>query len=175
MESDIHIRSATIEDLLPYRELRLEALKNNPTAFGADYEESLNKPLSYWEGRVSANPDEQSMFVAEQNGQLIGMAGIFKNTSKKNNHTATIISVYVKPKWRGRHISEKLINTCIDWAFMHGVIVVKLAVTANNTSAIRSYERCGFKIYGTEPKAIRYEGVFYDEHLMAKEISFPEK
>ncbi len=36
--------------------------------------------------------------------------------------------------------------------------------------AIRSYARCGFTVYEIESKAIRYDGVTYDELLVAKAI-----
>ena len=39
MPDEIIIRHATSSDVDAFRELRLEALKNHPTAFGADYEE----------------------------------------------------------------------------------------------------------------------------------------
>ena len=51
-----------------------------------------------------------------------------------------------------------------------GVLIVKLGVSTTNTPAIRCYARCGFTIYGIEPKAVCYDGVFYDELLMAKAI-----
>jgi hypothetical protein len=48
---------------------------------------------------------------------------------------------------------------------------VKLAVVTTNTPAVRCYARCGFAVYGIEPQAICYDGVFYDELLMAKQFS----
>ena len=172
---EIIIRHTTPEDLPAFRELRLKALKDHPTAYGSDYEEALLKPLSYWGGRLAVIEKEQAMFLAEHNGQLIGMTGIFRNMTKKNHHSASIISVYIRPEWRGKHIAEALIRTCLDWAIKHEVVIVKLAVVTSNASAIRSYERCGFKLYGTDPKALYIDGVYYDEHLMALEILHPKK
>ncbi len=81
-----------------------------------------------------------------------------------------IWGVYVKPEWRGRHISESLVRSCLEWAREKGLAIVKLAVVTTNQPAIQCYERCGFTIYGTEPKAINYDGKYYDEYLMAIEI-----
>jgi len=39
-----------------------------------------------------------------------------------------------------------------------------------NTPAIRCYDRCGFSIFGVEPKAIFYNGVYYDEFLMSRPV-----
>ena len=170
LADEIIIRHATLADVNSFRELRLEALKNHPTAFGQDYTENLLQPQKYWEEKLTVKSEEQALFFAEQNGQLIGMTGIFRRLSKKSMHSASIWGVYVKPEWRGRHISEALAHSCLNWAKQQNVIVVKLGVLTNNFSAIRCYERCGFSTYGTEPKAISYDGVYYDEYLMAIEI-----
>jgi len=41
-----------------------------------------------------------------------------------------------------------------------------LGVAAVNRPAIKCYERCGFRTYGTEPRAVFYQGKYYDEYLM---------
>ena len=48
--------------------------------------------------------------------------------------------------------------------------MMKLAVVSTNAPAIRCYEHCGFATYGTDPRVIYYNGVFYDELLMIKPI-----
>lgn len=49
-------------------------------------------------------------------------------------------------------------------------MIVKLAIVTTNTPTIRCYVRCGFSVYGIEPRAIYYDGVFYHELLMVKEV-----
>ena len=170
LPNGINVRHATLADIDSYRALRLEALQNYPSAFGQDYDENLLRPKEYWEKVLTINSEEQALFIAEQNGQLIGMTGIFRSLSRKSFHNATIGGVYVKPEWRGYRISEALIRSCLDWAKQHGVAIVKLAVATNNLQAVSCYERCGFTTYGTEPKAILHDGMYYDEYLMAIEI-----
>jgi RimJ/RimL family protein N-acetyltransferase len=48
--------------------------------------------------------------------------------------------------------------------------LVKLAVVTTNASAIRCYIQCGFRVYGVEPQVIYYDGVYYDELLMSREV-----
>jgi RimJ/RimL family protein N-acetyltransferase len=168
---EIKIRHATLEDIASFRDLRLEALRNHPTAFGQDYNEIVLRPQTYWETTLTINSEEQALFFAEQNRQLIGMTGISRRMSKKSLHSAGIWGVYVKPEWRGYHISESLIQPCLGWAKQQNVVIVKLAVVTNNLSAIRCYERCGFIIYGKEPKALYHDGTYYDKYLMAIEIN----
>ena len=170
MSDETIIRHATSSDVDSFRELRLEALKNHPTAFGADYEESAARPNEHWQERLKIDKDQEALFFAEHDGQLAGMTGIFRGASRKSRHDSTIWGVYVRPQWHGRHISEALIRSCLGWAKEQGLVIVKLAVVTTNQPAIRCYERCGFTTYGTEPKAINYDCLYYDEYLMAIEV-----
>lgn len=163
----IIIREASPADARPYRELRLEALQDSPTAFTADYEMNLNQPTKYWEDRLTMDADESTLFLGEHKGKLISMTGIARGRSQKTKHSAWIWGVYVTAAWRGMRIAEELIGSCLAWAKARDIVIVKLGVTSTNQSAIRCYERCGFSNYGTEPRAIFYEGKYYDELLMA--------
>jgi len=170
LRGTIIIREATPADVTQYRELRLFALQDAPTAFSADYQTHLGRPMSFWEGRL--NFDEFGIiFFAEHAGNLTGMTGIRQRESPKTKHSADIFSVYVQPEWRGLHIAEALIDSCMQWAKARDVNILKLGVMATNISAVRCYERCGFKIYGTEPRDVFYEGKYYDLHLMYRDIS----
>jgi RimJ/RimL family protein N-acetyltransferase len=67
-------------------------------------------------------------------------------------------------------LADGLVAACVNWARTLGVRIVKLAVVTTNTAAIRCYARCGFRVYGVEPQALYYDGVFHDELLMARTI-----
>jgi RimJ/RimL family protein N-acetyltransferase len=162
----IEIREATPADAARYRELRLEALQTSPIAFSADYQQNLKQPHSYWLERLTMQPEEATIFFAEQEGSLIGTTGIMRNSSPKTRHSAWIWGVYVTSKWRGLRIADELIFSCFAWARARNIVIAKLGVAVVNSSAIRCYERCGFKIYGTEPRAVFVDGRYYDEHLM---------
>jgi ribosomal protein S18 acetylase RimI-like enzyme len=166
---NILIREANPKDAVRYRELRLEALLDSPTAFSADYQLNLNHPMSFWEGRLTSD-EYGSMFFAEQENTLVGMTGIRKGESPKTKHGAYVWGVYVRPAWRGLHIAEALIGVCANWARERDVVVLKLGVMANNESAIRCYKRSGFLVYGTEPRVLLYEGQYYDEFLMYRSL-----
>lgn len=166
-KGDIVIREASMADASQFRELRLSGLQDSPTAFSADYQVNFNYPMIFWEGRLRSD-ENGGIFFAEHDSQLIGMTGIRKGESPKTKHGAYIWGVYIRPEWRGLHIAEELIKTCIEWAQAREVEIVKLGVVTINVPAVRCYKRCGFEIYGTEPRGIFYEGKYYDEHLMFK-------
>jgi RimJ/RimL family protein N-acetyltransferase len=163
----ITLREASLADARQFRELRLFALKESPTAFSADYQVDASQSVSFWKGRLK--PDEYGIiFIAEHENHLIGMTGIRKGESPKTKHSAGIWGVYVRPEWRGAHIAEEMIDMCCEWAKLRGVQIVKLGVMTTNKSGIRLYERCGFTVYGTEPLTIYYDGHYYDSLLMSR-------
>lgn len=166
----IVIREANIADAPSFRELRLEALQNSPIAFSADYQKNFSHPAKYWEDLLSPHLEESTMLIGEHEGQIMAMTGVMRGGSPKTRHSAWIWGVYVTPDWRGLHIAGEIIHTCIDWAKSMNVVIAKLGVAAVNQPAIRCYERCGFKIYGTEPRAVLVDGKYYDEHLMFKSL-----
>lgn len=168
-KGSVTFRPASFEDAPKFRELRLFALKDTPTAFSADYYASLNAPKNYWEGRLKLG-EGSIMFFAEHEGALVGMIGVQRGDRPKTRHSAGVWGVYVLPEWRGFRLVASLIESCEIWAKSRKVEILKLAVVTVNQSAIRCYERCGFKTYGTDPRVICYEGNYYDEYLMAKEI-----
>jgi RimJ/RimL family protein N-acetyltransferase len=166
----IVIREANVADAASFRELRLEALQDSPVAFSADYQKNLNHPAKHWEELLSPHPDESAMFIGEFEGKLIAMTGVMRGNAPKTRHSAWIWGVYVTPVWRGLHIAEEIIRSCIEWAKARNVVLAKLGVAAVNQPAIRCYQRCGFIVYGTEPRAVFVDGKYYDEHLMAIDL-----
>jgi RimJ/RimL family protein N-acetyltransferase len=163
------LREANLADAAQFRDLRLNGLQDSPTAFSADYEVNFNHPISHWESRL--NFDEHGIiFFAEHDDKLIGMTGIRTGESPKTKHGAYVWGVYLRPEWRGLRIAETLIEMCADWARQRNVVILKLGVMSNNNSAIHCYQRCGFTVYGNEPRALFHEGQYYDEYLMSREI-----
>jgi RimJ/RimL family protein N-acetyltransferase len=162
----ITIRRAGPTDAAHFRDLRLYALQESPAAFGADYQRTLSHPPDYWEERLTMHADEAAIYFAEHDQQLIGMTGVARGGAPKIRHSATIWGVFVKPEWRGLRIAEELIQACLTWARERNIVAAKLGVNAANRPAIRCYERCGFRIIGTEPRAIFYEGRYHDFHTM---------
>jgi GNAT superfamily N-acetyltransferase len=168
----IAIRPAKADDADTLRDLRLEALRTQPVAFSADYALNLAKSPSYWIewARDRSDSPTDIVHVAVAGDGLMGMTGAHRGDSPKTRHSALIWGVYVRPEWRGLRVAEALIEACVDWAQARGCRVAKLNVVTTNAAAIRCYLRCGFRVYGVEPQAVCYEGVCYDDLLMARPI-----
>jgi ribosomal protein S18 acetylase RimI-like enzyme len=169
---EVHIRPTRESDAAAYRELRLAALRDHPEAFGADYESLVARSIEQWQERLreGAGGDHGITYVAVAQGQLLGMTALQRGDLPKLRHWAHIFGVYVRPEWRGLGIADALLEACAAYAGTLGLRLLKLGVVTTNASAIRLYQRCGFRVYGVEPEAIQHQGVYYDELLMARRI-----
>jgi RimJ/RimL family protein N-acetyltransferase len=169
----VAIRPIVESDAEAYRALRLNALRQHPSAFSADYEQSAAKPVASWMETVqlAASGQRSIIYLAVAADQsLVGMTGLYIEQSAKVQHSGHIWGVYVCPTWRGQGIATRLVAACIDWAKTQAVRIIKLQVEVANAAAVRCYARLGFAVYGIEPEVICYDGIYYDTLLMARRV-----
>ena len=161
MPADLDVRQLTAADAAAYRELRLEALQNAPTAFGSSYDAESKHTVADFEGWMTRS----YIAGAWLGGALVGSASFYRLDSAKAAHRGNIWGVYVRPDARGHGVARALMTNVLEFARTQ-VQQVHLAVVTGNDSARRLYERLGFTTYGTEPRALFVDGRYYDEHLM---------
>ena len=177
-EPEIVIREATEADGPALHALHVEALRNHPEAFAADAERMANdQPAWIWRLRRNLSEGTGTICLADVaapdgNGrEPVAMSGIYRRTLTRMAHTATVWGCYVRPAWRNHGLGGRLLEACADWAARHDVRLMRLAVAAGNTAAIRCYNRHGFRVYGVEPEALVYDGVYHDELLMVRRVA----
>jgi ribosomal protein S18 acetylase RimI-like enzyme len=162
------IRPLTRDDAAVFRDLRLRALKEAPEAFGASHEDTIKEPLSYFEDWLTGRP----VFMAFDKGfdgeTPVGMVAMIRDPGSKMEHRGRLISMYVVPEARGTGLAEQLVETVIGHALEQGVTQMHLVVAVHNDNARRFYERMGFEIYATEPRALRVGGRYIDEYAMVR-------
>jgi RimJ/RimL family protein N-acetyltransferase len=168
----ITIRLADDADADALNGLRLEALRDYPTAFTADYAAALEQPPNHWAERLRQLAGDRSgvIVLACHATTPVGMTGIRRDAGPKIRHNAMIWGVYVQPAWRGLRVAQAMIEACVEWAQAQGLRQVRLGVETDNAAARRCYERCGFVAYGVEPEQLFYAGVYYDLLLMARRL-----
>ncbi|MBP6951184.1 MAG: GNAT family N-acetyltransferase [Alphaproteobacteria bacterium] len=62
-------------------------------------------------------------------------------------------------------MADQLVKAVIKHA-CQSVLQLHCTVITHNISALKLYQRHGFQVYGTEPRSLKVDEKFYDEHLM---------
>ncbi len=169
----MHTRLLSPLDASAYHSLRLEGLREAPSAFTASLEEESVIPLGEIERRLAPGSGRIYLGVFDSD-MLIAIARVDRDSSPKQSHRAHIRGVYVSTAHRGKGAARELMEYALDIAAsLQGVTHVNLAVTAGNEAAQKLYESLGFKAWGHEPAALVVDGVAYDEVPMSKVLSRP--
>ena len=146
-----------------YRNLLLEALNKEPTAFGSSYDEEKNLSENEWRKRI-----RNTLFALSKN-KLIGMVVYTYNTKIKTKHVANIFGIYVTKECRGQGVGMKLIdNVLTEIQKSKDVVKIKLTVNPKQKAAVKLYKKYGFKIVGRLKKELHVDGRFYDDWIMEK-------
>ena len=88
------------------------------------------------------------LLVAELDGELIGSGYARIENAKhfeKHEQHAFLGFMYTDPNHRGKGVNQKIIEGLKEWTVSHGVTECMLQVYTENASAIRAYEKTGFK------------------------------
>jgi ribosomal protein S18 acetylase RimI-like enzyme len=80
-----------------------------------------------------------------------------------------IWGTYVRPDARQAGTGRRLMEAIIDIA-RHRVELIQLTVVRDNERARRLYADLGFREYGMESHALKHDGRYYDEFLMAMNL-----
>ncbi|MGC5021314.1 GNAT family N-acetyltransferase [Micromonospora sp. DT47] len=162
----IELRTLTPEDWAVWRELRLAALAEAPSAFGsqlADWQGEGDRE-ERWRARLSIPNSYNALVVLD--GEPAGMASGVPTSEK---YAVELISMWVAPAARGRGVGDELVRAVERWARQAGAEALRLAVAEGNEAATELYQRNGFtdtgKFGDTMPDGVRRE------HLMEKILS----
>ncbi len=146
-----------------YRNLRLESLKNDPSAFGASFNEEKDLSEKVWRKRMP------SVLFALSDGVPVGMVTYVFVKEMKFSHIAEIYGFYVSPRYRGAGIGAMLLESALSSVRRRkGIVKVKLEANAEQLAALRVYERAGFVVAGRFAKDMKVGRRFYDRVFMEK-------
>lgn len=159
------IRPLRAADGGAWRALRLQALKDEPRAFTASYEDAIAMDPAEFARRIPAESDEAALFGLFVEGVLEGSAGFAIQPGLKLRHKGLLWGVYVRPGQRGRGFATALVSRVIEHARTR-VAILQAGVLAGNNAARSTYISLGFEPYGLERAALRVDGVDIDEELL---------
>jgi GNAT superfamily N-acetyltransferase len=138
--SEVTVRLVDGDDWELWRDLRLRALRDAPTAFGSTYERELGFGEADWRRRLS---DDAPAVVAFVDGRPAGMGGGYSDLPGWLH----VVAMWTDPAVRGRGVGGAVLAALVGWAGSHG-LRTHLDVTVGNDAARRTYERAGFVATG---------------------------
>jgi len=141
----LRIRPAEWES---FRDTRLRALADSPSAFGSSLARERDRQEAEWRTRLG-RPDG-AIFAAREGSAWFGLAGSYLD--EEDPSVAWVVSMWVAPEARRRGVGRQLVESCVDWARERGATEVRLWVTRGNDPARTLYEAAGFEPTGaTQP------------------------
>jgi RimJ/RimL family protein N-acetyltransferase len=153
------------QDAEAYAVLRRESLLDSPLAFASSPDDDIVASTEAAREQLRRAPDSV-IFGAFRPG-LIGSVGLYRDRHVKASHKAHLWGMYVAPAHREQGVASRLLDAVLGHAAsLAGVSWVELSVSTATPEAQRLYERAGFRRWGTEPDALRHDGLTVDLHHM---------
>ena len=148
--SEINIRQLNENDWHLYREIRMEALANEPEYFATSEDES-QFTSAHWIERIM-NPNG-AIFGLFDHGKIIGVTSIHRENDDPQSYRAWMGQSYIKPEDRGYHLSDLLFETRIAWAIeQKNIIALVVAHREDNEVSKKAIQHDGFKYIGSRTK-----------------------
>jgi len=132
------VRVLAPDDWELLRSLRLEALRESPSAFYSTYADTLTRTEAEWR----AWPTGGAAFAAWLAGDPVGLVAVVRRTDDPEH--SELIAMWVAPDARGSGAADALVRAVLGWAAESGCVAVHLEVVPGNLRARRLYARLGF-------------------------------
>lgn len=163
-EVTFRIREISADEWELWRDVRLQALAESPSAFESTYEQWESAPESRWRARLNS---VEFNLIAEDVSDGSAPLGIASGVRKADG-TAELVSMWVAPRARGRGAADALIERVTDWG-RKVAAELWLALTPGNDRAMAVYQRHGFEL--SERMGAETAGGLGRELLMVKPLA----
>ncbi len=161
------VRVLVAEDAREYRRLRLEGLRECPTAFAAHYEEERATDIEATAAQLGPTP-ERVVCGAFVDQSLVGVVGLDREGRRNLHHKALLWGMYVAPSFRGKGLGRELLDHVLRHAgTMTELRQINLWVNTASAPAVAMYRAVGFEPIGTERAFLIVDGAPQDLMLMA--------
>lgn len=159
MSTSVEVSLLSKDEWERLRDIRLRALKENPEAFGADFNEVQSRSKKDW----LKDYNKEDYLVASINGTDVGMLYI-EVLNGDHGATCWIGGCWTDPAYRGKGVMRALFNYIDKNAAAKNWTRQGLGVWTDNYSAIKAYEFLGFAFAGEKMSGSR-EGKFF-QHMV---------
>ena len=141
---NLKIREAVLKDLPVLLEFE-QGIIQVERPFAPNLKED---PVIYYNLEDLIQRQDAQVLVATIEDKVIGSGYALIEHSKpyfKHDRHAYLGFMYVSPEFRGKGINGLITKRLIEWANSKDLTEIQLEVYAANESAIRAYEKVGFK------------------------------
>jgi RimJ/RimL family protein N-acetyltransferase len=158
---NVSIRQLTGDDWRELSEVRLKALKTDPSVFGSNYEKESQMTEPDWRSRLQT--DDSAIFMLFANETPIGMTGVSVFREDPTGKTALLWGSWLEPGWRGKGLSNLMYQARINWAKRQpGVERIIVSHRASNLASKYANQKHGF-IYTRTHEKVWTDGATEDE------------
>lgn len=138
------IRSASLNDLHDLLEVEQKIIEVERS-----FDKELKtKSITYCDLKALVLSDQAEVVVAEYDNKIVGSgyAEIRKSKSyMKHSYHSYLGFMYVEPTFRGKGVNKMVIDSLKEWSKSQKIFHFSLEVYADNLSAIKAYEKTGFR------------------------------
>lgn len=111
--------------------------------------------------------DNSTIFVAEEDGRLIGYLMAIGGSVMRTKHSAYLV-IGIIEEHRGKGIGGRLFQNLMKWAPEHHISRLELNTVTENEAGVALYKKVGFEIEGTKRNSLVIHGKSYNEYYMAR-------
>ena len=159
MSSKVNVSLLNEAEWERLRNIRLRALKENPEAFGANFDEVRSQSQNIW----MKGFEKEDYLIASIDGLDVGMLYI-EVLNGDHGATCWIGGCWTDSAYRGKGVMRALFNYIDENADAKNWTRQGLGVWTDNFDAIKAYELLGFKFAGEKMPGSR-DGKFF-QHMV---------
>lgn len=142
--NSIHIRKAQLTDLVQLLEFEQGIITAERPYDPTLKEEKIN----YYDIEKMISSPQVEVLVAVINTEIVGSGYARIETAKaylNHQNYAYLGFMFTHPDHRGKGINSKIIESLKNWCRSQNIMELRLDVYNDNPSAIKAYEKVGFK------------------------------
>jgi len=144
------VRRLELGEASAYRDVRLRALRSDPSAFGSTWAREQALPEATWQDRVrraAASADASTWVAVAAHGTFGGLI----TAVRADTGAVQLFSMWVDPALRGQGVGGRLLDTALRWVdALTPAGELRLEVNPRQESAVRLYLSRGFRFTGEE-------------------------
>lgn len=132
--------------------------------------EGYDKDIEHEKKYIKSFTSKNFMLVALIEGEIIASCSVGAREERIRLKHMGNLGICVQKKAWGIGVGNYMMECALEKAKEGGLTKVNLDVRVDNEKAIQLYKKFGFEKEGTIKKCLLIDGVYYDNHIMGREV-----